>query len=790
MKEKLKIAVRDLVEYVLRSGDLRSGFMGASRAAEAIRAHQKIQKSRPENYSPEVPLSHQIETDRFSLTISGRADGIFHNPDRDHSDRVIIDEIKTTTRNPAYFYSEDFEHEENPRHWGQVKVYAYIYAAGHSMDEIGAQLTYYHMDTRGIREFRKNFAQNALKKFFDDILNSYLEWAETLAVWRGMRDPSIRELSFPFADYRPGQRRMAVEAYRTIRDKGQLIVQAPTGIGKTMAAIFPAVKATAEGLHSKIFYLTARTTGRIAAEKAISELRKGGLRIKSLTLTAKDKICPNPESACNPDECPLARGYYDRVTAAVRYIFQQDAFTKESIEKTALTHEICPFEFSLELSLWADCIICDYNYAFDPKVFLKRFFAEGNRDYTFLIDEAHNLAERSREMFSAQIMKQPFLNVRRLLRHELPRLYKSMGKINSRIVKARKKCEASGTPVSEKDPPDDLYPLLRNFLRITESWLARNIGAAFREELTELYFSVTGFMNVAEQYDETYATCFEQIRNDLSVKLFCIDPSRQMEEALKRCSAAVFFSATMTPYEYFRKILGCGEAAGRLTLSSPFPPRNLGLFISDRISVFYKHRDQTKSAVCEVILTLVSRKKGNYLLFFPSYKYMWMVHELFMQENPGAEILVQSPGMTEPERDEFLKRFAGKDSQSLIGFAVMGGIFGEGIDLVGDRLSGAVIVGVGLPGICLERELIREYFANTHGKGFEYAYIYPGINRVLQAAGRVIRSEKDRGVVLLIDQRFASFQYKHLLPSEWLPVRVRNEKQFEKDLEQFWERAP
>ena len=377
--------MRELIEYVFRSGDLVFEFLGSSRPVEAIRAHQKIQNSRPDTYQPEVSISHQVETDRLRLIIGGRIDGVFAEPDR-----TIIEEIKTTTRNPSYF-----EKNQQPVHWAQVKTYAYIYGHRQGLEEIITRLTYYQIDTGEVREYQLSFAISELETFFEDLVARYLEWAGTVIDWSRRRDESIQDLKFPFATYRPGQRQMAVEAYRAMRDNSQLLVQAATGIGKTIAVLYPAVKSIAESVSQKIFYLTARTTGRIAAEKALDELRAKGLRLKSVTLTAKDKICFCPDSACNPEECEYARGHYDRINDAVKAIFARDAFTREQIVETASTHRVCPFELSLDLTLWAECIICDYNYVFDPRVYLRRFFQEENGDYIFLIDEAHNLVDLS-----------------------------------------------------------------------------------------------------------------------------------------------------------------------------------------------------------------------------------------------------------------------------------------------------------------------------------------------------------------------------------------------------------
>jgi len=778
LKQKLQIAVRELVEHVLRSGDLEHAFIGVSRAVEGIRAHQKIQRSRPDVYTPEITVSHQVETEKFILEISGRIDGVYRYPDR-----AVIDEIKTTVSD-----LERFEDQENQIHWGQAKCYAYLYALEFKLETIDIQLTYYRPDTEAFSEFLRSFTIEELEVFFLDLIDRYLRWAEAITDWCRLRDEALNRLEFPFDTYRPGQREMAVDVYRTIQQGGQLMVQAATGIGKTMAVLFPAAKALGEGLTPKIFYLTARTTGKTAAEKALIVMRKQGARIKSLTLTAKDKICFDSEKTCTPDECEFAAGYYDRIDAALSSIFAMDHFDRETVSAIALEHRVCPFEFSLELALWADCIVCDYNYAFDPRVYLRRFFGNEDNRYTFLIDEAHNLVDRSRDMFSAELWKQPFLDARRALRDDLPGVYKSLGRINSWMVKKRKACEAAGDAMAEKEDPQDLYPFLQHFLRLTEKWLALNIKTSFRESLLDLYFKANGFLRIAEQYDEKYATCSERFHKDFRIKLFCVDPSGPLNEAFRRCASAVFFSATLSPMDYFKSILGCDQGAYQRRIPSPFPPQNQRVLIMENISTRYKHREISKESVAAAISTMVKQKMGNYLIFFPSYVYMKMVSELFVSEHPNIDIICQTPESTEAERDRFLEQFSGESGKTLVGFVVMGGVFGEGIDLEGERLSGAAVVGVGLPAVSLERELIKDYFSHHQGLGFEYAYIFPGMNRVLQAAGRVIRSENDRGAILLIGERFTYSPYRHILPEEWDPGRVKHPQAIEEVLTGFWKR--
>jgi DNA excision repair protein ERCC-2 len=776
MKTQLAVGVRELVEHVLRSGDLVMEFAGSSRAAEAIRIHQRIQYSRPDGYVPEVSVARRVETDDFVLEIGGRIDGVFAGPGI-----PVVEEIKTTRRS-----LEESVRSDNPLHWGQAKVYAFLYGVDRGIGDIGVQLTYARLDTGATREVRRQFTLAELSAFFDELVACYLRWASVITQWRRERDTSLGDLSFPYATYRPGQEDMAQTVDRTIRAGGRTFIQAATGIGKTMAVLFPAVKTIADGGSDKIFYLTARTTGRLAAEKALDELRTRGLRLKRLTLTAKEKICFTPDGACNPEECDYARGHFDRLPEARRAMFQEDAWTREAVSAAARRFRVCPFEFSLDLSLWADAVIGDYNYAFDPQAYLRRFFLEETAAYTFLVDEAHNLVERAREMFSAELGKQPVLDLRRAVKDALPALYRRLGRINRWMLAARKRCEEAAAPIADRAPPEELLPLLREFLQAAEQWLEKNVKSPFREALLEFYFASGNFLRVADQFDEAYATCTEALPHDLRLRLFCIDPSRQIGEAINRCRSAVFFSATLAPMDYFKTMLGC-DRADDLVLPSPFPAENLGVFVCDRVSTLYRHRDRTKAEIARILQTFVDHTRGNSLLFFPSYQYMRMVLEAFRSAGAGTDVIVQEPGMSERQREGFLGRFETDNPRTLVGFAVMGGIFGEGIDLVGTRLSAAAVVGVGLPAVCLERELIREYFTTRLEQGFEYAYMYPGINRVLQAAGRVIRTETDRGAVLLIDQRYGSEHYHTLLPAHWSPVTIRGQEEFCRELQSFWD---
>jgi DNA excision repair protein ERCC-2 len=783
----VKVGVGNLVEFILRSGDLTSAFTGSSRMLEGSRIHRSIQQSQGSEYESEVSLSILIERPGVTLQISGRADGVIVKMDENGEEQVTIDEIKSTTAE-----LETIEESFNPMHWAQAKCYAYIYAVQHGLAVMHVQLSYCQVDTFAIKKFKQGYSVEELSEFFHHLITQYAIWAERVGDWIQVRDASAQQLEFPFATFRHGQRQLAVAVYKTLCTGRKLYAQAPTGTGKTIATLFPSVKAMGMGYVDKIFFLTAKTVTRELAEEVFHRLRKTGLRFKTVTLTAKEKICFMPGVACTPEECPYAKAYYDRIGPALNECWRLEAFTREVIEQQAREHSICPFEFSLDLSLWADAIICDYNYVFDPRVYLKRFFNENNGHYCLLVDEAHNLVDRARDMFSAEITKQPFLDVKKLVKDKLPRLAKAAGKINSYLVTAGKLCvETSAVGASDyvvrEEPLTDILPLLRKFASLAEEWLSSNEPAAFREELLEIYFKVYAFLRTSEMYDKRYVTYFEKGEKDVKLKLFCVNPAYLLRQALARGRGAVLFSATLTPLDYFAEILGGEEGDGNIAVASPFAQENLCLLVADHVSTTYKTREKTYHVVVESITTAIEAKTGNYLVFLPSYYYLEEVYQRFCLRNPYTRVIRQVGGMTETERTEFLNQFSEDNHDTLVGFAVLGGIFGEGIDLIGERLVGAIVVGVGLPQICLERELIKSWFNKDKRPGFDYAYVYPGMNKVLQAAGRVIRAENDRGLVLLIDDRFSQSRYRSLFPQEWQgAIRVKTADSIGDWAKNFW----
>jgi len=772
-----RISVRALVEHILRRGDLSMSFDISSRPYpfNSNRMHQKIQRSRPYPYSTEVPVSYYEENERFALHLQGRIDGLYK-----FAASTVIEEIKTTSKS-----LDDFIDESNSLHWAQIKVYAAIYTKVNNLDRITTQLTYGHIETGEIRTYFQEYQSDELEVFFLDLIEKYFQWIKKIEDWHEERNQSISSSNFPFESFRDGQHQMIKDVLSIIEYAEQIIIQAPTGIGKTVAVLYPAINALAAGHIQKIFYLTSRTTGRLIAEKTLAELKESGLRIKYVSLTAKEKICFTPDINCSGDECEFAKGYYNRIMDARESIFFVDAFTTEKIREIASKHRICPFELSFDLALWVECVICDLNYMFNPQVNMRSLIQEKSLDCTFLIDEAHNLVDRSRDMFSAQIKKSQFLELRRRIKNKNSEVYKIAGEINSQLLEI-KKALGDENCACEEERPKGLLPLLKRFTSSIERWISSHPGTPLVQQMLDLYFMVNWFLRTSESFDKNYTTCFEKKQHNLRVRLFCIDPADQLREAFERANSVVLFSATITPISYFAQILGFKNTTEYRILPSPFPQKNLCVLVSDSISTLYRYRSQTKEALIQAIGNLIDMKKGNYMVYFPSYEYLRMVYALYQDAFPHHRLLRQTHQMTDEEKREFLKNFSTATSHTLVGFGVMGGIFGEGIDLAGDRLTGAVIVGVGLPGISLERELILRHFSDQQMPGFDYAYRYPGMIRVLQAAGRVIRTENDRGVILLIDRRYSQPRYNSLLPREWRVQRVKDLNQMRQILDEFW----
>ena len=779
----IRISVRNLVEFILREGDIDNrtgGGQDPENMQMGSRIHRKIQRQMGSDYQAEVPLKTEIVCDGFTLKIEGRADGLIHT-----KEQVMVDEIKGVLR--------ELDRVQEPAgiHLAQAKCYASMVAEQEGADEIGVQMTYCQMETEEVKRFQYSYQSNELKVWFDEVIRQYEKWAKFQIEWRKARNASIKGIEFPFP-YRKGQRELAVSVYRTILRKKKLFIQAPTGVGKTISTVFPAVKAVGEELGEKIFYLTAKTITRTVAEQAFETLREQNLKFKVITLTAKEKICFCEDTSCNPDDCPYAKGHFDRVNDAVyELLMQEDVMSREVLEAQARKHKVCPFEMALDVSTWVDGVICDYNYVFDPDARLRRFFAEGGAGgYLFLIDEAHNLVERGRQMYSAELCKEDFLSVKKLVKGEAPRFAKRLEACNKILLAMKKECEN----YKVLDNISHFGIQLMNVLSETDRYLEECVDKEVRETVLDFYFQVRSFLNIYDGLDENYVIYTEYQENGRFVlKLFCVNPAANLQKCLDKGNSAVFFSATLLPIQYYKRLLSTEKDNYAVYIDSSFDTKKRLLMNGVDVSTRYTMRSREMyQRYATYIFLVVKAKMGNYLIFFPSYRFMEDVYQEFTQllasDEEEMELVIQQKHMDEEERENFLRAFEMGREKSLIGFGVLGGIFSEGIDLTNEKLIGTLIIGTGLPQVCNEREILKSYFDQKGLYGFDYAYRYPGMNKVLQAAGRVIRTEDDRGVILLLDERFQREKGKEIFPKEWADCERCRLDIVEEKIRLFWEK--
>ena len=782
----IRISVRNLVEFILRSGDIDNRIAGMDKDAMLMggKIHRKIQRQMGAGYHAEVSLKHEILCRGFILSVEGRADGIMETVDG-----IVVDEIK------GIYKELEFLKEPVPVHLAQAMCYAYIYANQQGLSDIGVQMTYCNLETEEIKRFQNVYPYEELERWFLELAGQYEKWARYQISWRKKRNASIKKIEFPFP-YREGQRDLTVSVYRTILRKKKLFIQAPTGVGKTMATVFPAVKAMGEELGEKIFYLTARTITRTVAWQAFDTLKEQALRMKVLVLTAKEKICFCEEADCNPEKCPYAKGHYDRVNDAVyELLTSSDEMSREILEEHARKWKVCPFEMSLDVSTWVDAVICDYNYVFDPNAHLKRFFGESVKgDYLFLIDEAHNLVDRGREMYSASVCKEEVLKVKRLVKMSDPKLVRRLEECNKQMLALKRECEE----YQILNSVGHIYLKLIALMGELEQYLEECTDPEIRKEVLDFYFQVRMFVNIYERVDENYLIYSElDGKGHFWIRLFCVNPSACLQEFLEKGNSAVFFSATLLPIHYYKNLLSTSKEDYAVYARSPFDVRRRLLLVGNDVSSKYTSRgEEMYRRYARYLLCMVRAKAGNYMAFFPSYRFMEEVYEAFeillaerriAGELEEIDYILQSQYMSEEAREIFLENFEEEREGSLIGFCVMGGIFSEGIDLSRDRLIGAAIVGTGLPQVCRERELLKDYFQKQGIRGFDYAYLYPGMNKVLQSAGRVIRTDRDCGVILLLDERFRDYRYQEIFPREWKDYGTCNADNVADKMETFWE---
>ncbi len=821
-KYQLNISVRNLVEFVMRSGDIDNRATGRSSVdamAEGTRIHKMIQKEGGANYKAEVSLKMNLQYENYDIQLEGRADGIITE-----KDKVTIDEIKG-------IYKDVMKMEQPLEvHKAQAMCYAYIYLMQNHLKQISVRMTYCNLDNDMIRYFDYDYTAKEVQDYFEHIMSEYKKWSDYITTERMLRQESVQNLQFPFA-YRNGQREIAVSVYKTIAAKSHLFIQAPTGVGKTMSALFPAVKSMGENLSDKIFYLTAKTITRTVASNAYDILREHGLHFHTVTLTAKEKICSNyvydeeekltdrlkdagqakdgqaragqgeqeqnsdrPKCVeCNPDSCPMAKGHLDRVNDAIYDIItHEQGIDRDKILEYAGKHNVCPFEMSLDVSNFMDGIICDYNYVFDPHARLKRYFADGMKGpYVFLIDEAHNLVERAREMYSAELIKEDFLACRRIMKDRDKRLYNSFGKCNQAMLTIKNESVFGEKGYDTFFETDELVTRLLRIRNELEKYLDKHKEFTDRDVILEMYFKIKDYLDTYELLDGKYYQIYTEMTEEekFRLKLFCVNPSGNLADCMAQGYATVLFSATLLPVNYYKELLTGRIEDNAIYIPSPFDQRKRLLMLARDVSSKYTRRNRTEyGKFLEYIEMVASGAKGNYMVFFPSYKMMTDVYE--MADEYGLtdryRFILQKSGMNEEERETFLNHFEVQSEDTLIGFCVLGGIFSEGIDLKNDRLIGSLIVGTGLPMVCNEREILKEFYDKHDRNGFDYAYKYPGMNKVMQAAGRVIRTTEDYGVIMLLDERFMQNSYRSTFPREWDDVKIVGIDEALPEIKRFW----
>ena len=863
---ELRVSVRRLVEFLLREGDIDNRHQAGAENAmqEGSRIHRMLQKRAGSDYQAEVSLKAVFPADGYQIIVEGRADGVLDMPEK-----LMIDEIKGTYR--------DLNHLKRPIpvHVAQAKCYAYLYCLQKPRDRVQVRITYCNIETEDIRYFYEEYDFPALEAWFLALLKEYQKWSDFMWKWRGIRKSSLEAVTFPFP-YRDGQKDLVSYVYQTIYHKKKLFIEAPTGVGKTISTIFPAMKAMSRDMGERIFYLTAKTIARTVTDDTIELLRGQGLRFKSIVLTAKEKICFQEKMECVPERCSYAKGHYDRINAAIYdLITHEDRFSREILEEYAEKHRVCPFEMALDVSLFADAIICDYNYLFDPHVYLKRFFESGGGDYLFLIDEAHNLLDRGREMYSARLVKEDFLSLKRSVKETVmmelegakdkqrpkdqereegqkqeeaenvqltlemtgltadaaimekrgkqkrkskaksiflregyaDKITYHLEKCNKELLLFKRECETAMVV----DEIDDFVNCLQRLYACMSDYLSEQEeeAVACREELLDFFFEVSHFLDIYERVDEHYVK-YVQMQEDGSflIKLFCVNPKENLKECMLRGRSSILFSATLLPIQYYKELLGGEKDDYEVYAKSVFDNEKRALFIANDVTTKFTRRspEELYNIACYINAVIHSRT-GNYMVFCPSHAFLHSLYEVFTThfQTDDVECILQKEIMSEEEKELFLGRFRGNEKldltslidmeieveegqrETLVGFCVLGGVFSEGIDLREDSLIGAVVVGTGLPQVGFEKELLKKYFDERGENGFDYAYRFPGMNKVLQAAGRVIRTQEDIGVIALLDERFLQLSYRKTFPREWEHYEVVNVERLENRLERFWD---
>jgi DNA excision repair protein ERCC-2 len=744
------VAVRALCEFTARQGDLDLRFTPSPSALEGIAGHATVAARRPKHYEPEVSLDGEYK----QLTVRGRADGYDAKLNR-------VEEIKTF-RGDLNAMPDNHRH----LHWAQVKIYGWLLCQTRALTEINVALVYFDIGSQKETVLVETYSADALKQYFELQCEYFINWAEQELQHRAARDDALADLPFPHADFRPGQRHLAESVYKSAISARCLMAQAPTGIGKTIGTIFPLLKAAPAQQIDKIFFLAAKTSGRSLALDSLELIRKSRptLPLRVLELVARDKACEHPDKACHGDSCPLAKGFYDRVADARQAVVNAESPDRQTLRTIALAHQICPYYLTQDMARWSDVIVGDYNYYFDTSAMLYSMTIENEWRVGLLIDEAHNLVERARSMYSAELDQTGF----RFLRQSAPKHLKGMlDRVNRQWNELHGE-QQSDYQVYHAISSKFLFALQQASAEISD-FMAEHPDDV-TEDLQRFHFDALHFTRLAESFGEhslfdITKDVQQSSRPHSLLSLRNVIPAPFLQRRFIAAHAVTLFSATLGPWNFYTDMLGLPDDTAWIDVESPFDAQQLSVNIARNISTRYQHRDRSLTAIVDLIAQQYAQQSGNYLAFFSSFDYLQKVADLFHQRYPDIPTWQQSRRMGETEREQFLSRFT-PDGQG-IGFAVLGGAFAEGIDLPGSRLIGAFVATLGLPQLNPVNEQMRQRMETVFGNGYDYTYLYPGLQKVVQAAGRVIRTQQDRGVIHLIDDRFARSEVMELLPRWW-----------------------
>jgi len=756
-----RVAVRAMCEFTAKEGDLDLRFTPSPSAQEGIAGHKVVTGRRMAGYESEISLHGQFQ----NLQVRGRADG--YDPDANR-----LEEIKT---HRGALHEMPANHRQ--LHWAQAKIYGWLLCQLRSLSQLNVALVYFDVTSQEETRLDAAYTAAELEAFFVLQCERFLHWATHELVHRVARNLALTALTFPHTAFRIEQRLLAEAVYRSAVGAYPLMAQAPTGIGKTIGTIFPVLKAMPGQAIDKIYFLTAKTSGQQAALHVLEQLGEQStkLPLRIIEITARDKSCEHPGKACNGDSCPLAQGFYDRLPLARKQALQPSTtqqpvaahlLTRQHVRSIALTHTICPYYLTQELTRWADVVIADYNYYFDASAMLFALAIANDWKIHVLVDEAHNLVERGRSMYSACLSQKALQNVTAHVPTSLVAPF---------ALLERRWQELAVTPGT----PYTVLPTIAAPFRAALQGLQSATTEFFAEDphsgnhaLLEFYFDALRFSRLADTFDlhslfdaSTVQTAETENQSDQLLHIRNIVPASFLKPRLSAAHSVTLFSATLNPQQFYRDALGVPERTAWIDVPSPFVAAQLSVQIIKKISTRFAHRMQSLRPIVDLMASQFSNKPGNYLAFFSSFDYLIQVSNLFAQQHPDIPIWKQLPNMDDGAKSAFLARFIA--SKTGIGFAVLGGAFSEGIDLPGDRLIGAFIATLGLPQFNPVNEQIMQRMEATFAAGYDYTYLYPGIRKVVQAAGRVIRTTADQGVVYLIDDRFARANVRALLPSWW-----------------------